>query len=455
MADLNVVILAGGKGTRMFSRLPKVLQPLAGRPLLAHVLETAKALHAGRRVVVYGHEGEQVRGSFVGEDIAWAEQVPQLGTGHAMQCAAPALPADGRTLVLYGDVPLLSTATLTRLLEATSAGAVGLLTQRLDDPTGYGRILRDAAGHVTGIVEHKDATPAQRLVNEINTGILVLPNSRLHGWLLALSNDNVQGEYYLTDVIAMAVADGVDIVTVEPASHWETLGVNTKRQLAELERHWQLEQAGRLMDQGVTLLDPARFDLRGELRCGRDVSIDVGCVFIGKVSLGDNVVIGPHCVLKDVEIAAGTEVAAFSHLDGATVGAGAKIGPYARLRPGAQLADDVHVGNFVEIKKASVGLGSKVNHLSYIGDATVGAGVNVGAGTITCNYDGVNKWQTVIGDRAFIGSGSMLVAPVTVGEGATIGAGSTLTKDAPAGQLTLERARQMTVPGWKRPEKKK
>ena len=437
MNALSTVILAAGRGKRMYSDLPKVLHPIGGQPML----------------VVYGHGGERVRETFAGDSgLRWAEQAQQLGTGHALKMAMPHLPADGQVLVLYGDVPLIQADTLRRLAAAAGSG-VGLLVDTLDDPAGYGRIVRDAQGRVSGIVEQKDASAAQLAIREINTGILVLPAARLAGWLDQLGNDNVQGEYYLTDVIALAVRDDVAVTTLAVPASWQAAGVNAKRQLAELERIFQREQANALLDQGVTLLDPSRFDLRGELQCGRDVSIDVGCVFEGRVVLGDGVRIGAHCVLRDVSLAAGCEVQPFSHLDGASVGEGARIGPYARLRPGAELAGHVHVGNFVEIKKSRVGEGSKVNHLTYVGDSDIGSGVNVGAGTVTCNYDGVNKFRTVIEDNAFIGSGTMLVAPVRIEQGATIGAGSVITRTAPTGALTLARAKQMTLSGWQRPKK--
>lgn len=453
MNALSTVILAAGRGKRMYSDLPKVLHPIGGQPMLGRVITTARQLTPDALVVVYGHGGERVRETFAGDsDLRWAEQAQQLGTGHALKMAMPHLPADGQVLVLYGDVPLIQAETLRRLATAAGSG-VGLLVDTLDDPTGYGRIVRDAHGRVSGIVEQKDASAVQLAIREINTGILVLPAARLAGWLNELGNDNVQGEYYLTDVIALAVRDDVAVTTLAVPASWQAAGVNAKRQLAELERIFQREQANALLDQGVTLLDPSRFDLRGELQCGRDVSIDVGCVFEGRVMLGDGVHIGAHCVLRNVSLAAGCEVQPFSHLDGASVGEGARIGPYARLRPGAELAGHVHVGNFVEIKKSRVGEGSKVNHLTYIGDSDIGRGVNVGAGTVTCNYDGVNKFRTVVEDNAFIGSGTMLVAPVRIEQGATIGAGSVITRTAPTGALTLARAKQMTLSGWQRPKK--
>lgn len=452
---LDVVILAAGKGTRMRSDLPKVLHRLAGRALLAHVVNTARQLNPAKIMVVYGHGGEAVPAALSDADLVWVRQEQQLGTGHAMQQAAAHLDEDGQTLVLYGDVPLTAVATLETLLTAAAGGGMGLLTVELPDPAGYGRIVRNAEGQVQAIVEHKDATAAEREIREINTGIMVLPNRATKQWLSALSNDNAQKEYYLTDVVAMAVRDGLKVNTSHPKRHWEVLGVNSPAQLAHLERLFQHEVAERLLDQGVRLLDPKRLDVRGELSCGSDVSIDINCIFEGKVVLRDNVSVGANCILRDVTIGPGTKIAPFSLIEEATVGADARIGPFARIRPGTELAAEVHIGNFVELKNSQVAQGSKINHLSYVGDATVGRKVNIGAGTITCNYDGANKHRTVIEDEAFIGSDTQLVAPVTVGRGATIGAGATITKDAPAEQLTLSRARQVSVPGWKRPTKKR
>ncbi|MCB1888517.1 MAG: bifunctional UDP-N-acetylglucosamine diphosphorylase/glucosamine-1-phosphate N-acetyltransferase GlmU [Rhodocyclaceae bacterium] len=451
---MEVIVLAAGKGTRMNSALPKVLQPLAGRPMLSHVLETARGLGASRICVVYGHGGEQVRERMAAPDVAWALQEPQLGTGHAVQQALPHLEAEGQALVLYGDVPLIGADTLKRLVEAAGTDRLALLTVELDDPTGYGRILRDAAGQVSRIVEQKDATEAEREVCEVNTGILVAPLARLRDWLSRLSNDNAQGEYYLTDIIGMAVSEGVPVVAENPDTVAETLGVNNKAQLAELERLHQRMIADRLMAAGATLIDPARIDVRGSLECGRDVEIDVNCVFEGQVALGDGVRIGANCVVRNARIGAGTRLAPFSHVEDTVMGEGCVIGPYARTRPGTELADDVHLGNFVEVKNSKVASHSKANHLAYVGDADVGERVNIGAGTITCNYDGANKFRTIIEDDVFIGSDTQLVAPVRVGKGATLGAGTTLSKDAPAGQLTVSRARQTTIPGWKRPVKK-
>jgi bifunctional UDP-N-acetylglucosamine pyrophosphorylase/glucosamine-1-phosphate N-acetyltransferase len=453
MARLSIVILAAGKGKRMYSSLPKVLHPIGGEPMLARVIRTARTLDPETLVVVYGHGGDKVRATIGETAVNWAEQAEQLGTGHALKMALPALPADGMTLVLYGDVPLISHATLADLV-AAAGDEVALLTDVLDNPSGYGRIVRDQDGSIRAIVEDKDCAAEQRAIREINTGMLVLPNARLAGWLSALSNGNAQGEYYLTDVIELAVRDGVRVHGVKVPASWQAAGVNNKVQLAELERILQQNQARALLEAGVTLADPARIDIRGVLRHGQDVSIDVGCVFEGEVELGEGVSIGAHCVLKNVTVAAGSKIAPFSHLEDAVVGAGCKIGPYARLRPGAELADQVHIGNFVEVKKSQIGVGSKVNHLTYIGDTVIGRGSNIGAGTVTCNYDGVNKFKTVIGDNAFVGSGTMLVAPVTVEDGATIGAGSVISKTAPAEALTVARARQTTIAGWQRPLKK-
>ncbi len=447
---INVVVLAAGQGKRMHSSLPKVLQPLAGRPMLGHVLGTVKKLaDVSRTVVVVGCGAETVKAAFAGESgLRFALQEPQLGTGHALQCALPELdPAAEYTLVLLGDVPLVQPETVGRLLTAAGDG-MAILTTVLRNPTGYGRILRQK-GRIVAIVEQKDATEGQKQIREVNTGIMLLPTARLAGWLSELKTSNAQGEYYLTDVIGLAVRDGVRINSARPRRSFEVEGVNSKTQLARLEGIWQDHLAEQLTESGVTVLDPSRLDIRGYLTCGRDVVIDVGCVFEGDVHLGDNVRVGPYCVIRNAEIGAGTQVEAFTHIDSAKVGQEARIGPYTRLRPGAELSDEVHAGNFVEIKKSTVGHGSKVNHLSYIGDTTMGAGVNIGAGTITCNYNGYEKFRTEIGDKAFIGSGTQLVAPVTVGAGATIGAGSTVTRNAPEGKLTVARARQTTIEGWK------
>ena len=452
---MNIVILAAGMGKRMNSDLPKVLHPLAGKSLLGHVVDTARTLDPQRLVVVYGHGGEQVQAAFAGQtDVQWALQSPQLGTGHAVAQAVPMLVDDVPTLILYGDVPLVKASTLQRLAEAAKGGKLALLSQHVADPTGYGRVVRDAAGNVSRIVEQKDADAETLKINEVNTGILVCPTGPLKRWLTALKNDNAQGEYYLTDVIAAAVADGTGVVTAHPDAEWETLGVNSKTQLAFLERRHQRNLADRLTDSGVMLADPDRIDIRGTLECGRDVFIDVGCVFEGTVRLGKGVKIGPNCVLKDCTLADGTQVQAMSVIDSAEVGAQGRIGPFARLRPGTKLGEDSHIGNFVELKNATTGTGSKINHLSYVGDAEIGSRVNIGAGTITCNYDGVNKHKTIIEDDVFVGSDSQLVAPVTVRRGATLAAGTTLTREAPADSLTLSRVPQTTKSEWKRPQRK-
>lgn len=453
---LNIVILAAGLGKRMQSSLPKVLHPIAGKSMLAHVLDQARLLKPQRIVVVVGHGADAVKAAFADQpDLDFVLQSPQQGTGHAVMQAAPLLDDDAKsaTLVLYGDVPLVRADTLRSLLSSRGDG-MAVLTEKLADPTGYGRIVRNAGGQVQRIVEHKDASADELAICEVNTGIVAAPTVHLKRWLSQLRNDNAQGEYYLTDIVGLSVADNVPVGAAHPGASWETLGVNSRVQQAQLERIWQAEQANRLLEQGVTLADPARFDVRGTLQCGRDVFIDVGCVFEGHVVLEDGVRVGPHCVIRQAHISPGTQIDAFSHIDNARVGHNARVGPYARLRPGAEIGDEAHVGNFVEIKKSRLGRGSKANHLAYIGDAQVGDRVNIGAGTITCNYDGVNKFETIIEDDVFIGSDTQLVAPVRVGQGATLGAGTTLTKDAPAGQLTLSRSRQTTVAGWKRPVKK-
>jgi bifunctional UDP-N-acetylglucosamine pyrophosphorylase/glucosamine-1-phosphate N-acetyltransferase len=450
---LHVVILAAGEGKRMKSSLPKVLQKVAGRPMLAHVVATARELQPAGIHVVYGHGGDQVRATFADQaDLAWAEQARQLGTGHAVQQAMPGVPDDARVLVMYGDAPLFTVATLRRLLAA--GGRLALLAAELSNPTGYGRVVRDAEGNVAAVVEEKDATRDQRAIRLVNTGVIAADADALKGWLSRLSNDNAQGEYYLTDVVAMAAADfaAAELVIVEDPG--ETEGANDPWQLAQLERAFQQRAVRALCLQGARVADPARIDIRGEVVVGRDVEIDVDVVFEGRVELGDGVRVGPFTRLCDVVLAAGTQVRAHCDLEGARTEGAVQIGPFARLRPGTVLADGVHVGNFVETKNTRMGAGSKANHLTYLGDAVVGSKVNVGAGTITCNYDGVNKSTTRIGDGAFIGSNTALVAPVAVGEGATIGAGSVVSRDAPAGKLTVARARQATIDGWKRPEKK-
>ncbi|PRF29681.1 UDP-N-acetylglucosamine diphosphorylase/glucosamine-1-phosphate N-acetyltransferase [Burkholderia multivorans] len=452
---MNIVILAAGTGKRMRSALPKVLHPVAGRPLLSHVIATARTLQPSRLVVVVGHGAEQVRAAVAAPDIQFAVQAEQLGTGHAVRQALPLLDPAQPTLVLYGDVPLTRASTLQRLVDAARDGRYGILTVTLDDPTGYGRIVRDASGFVTRIVEQKDASPDELKIAEINTGIIVTPTAQLAMWLGALKNENAQGEYYLTDVVELAIEAGFEVVTAQPDEEWETLGVNSKAQLAELERIHQRNVADALLADGVTLADPARIDVRGTLRCGRDVSIDVNCVFEGDVTLADNVTIGANCVIRNASVGAGTRIDAFTHIDGAELGAHTVIGPYARLRPGAQLADEAHVGNFVEVKNAVIGHGSKANHLTYIGDADIGARVNIGAGTITCNYDGANKFRTVIEDDVFVGSDTQFVAPVHVGRGVTIAAGTTVWKDVADGVLALNEKTQTAKSGYVRPVKKK
>ncbi|WP_288413610.1 bifunctional UDP-N-acetylglucosamine diphosphorylase/glucosamine-1-phosphate N-acetyltransferase GlmU [uncultured Acinetobacter sp.] len=450
----TVIILAAGKGTRMRSSLPKVLQPLAGRPLLGHVIQTAKQLHAQNIITIYGHGGEHVQQQFQQENIQWVEQAEQLGTGHAVQMTLPVLPQEGMSLILYGDVPLVRQETLDQLLAVSSATGIGMITLNVDNPTGYGRIIRDN-DKIQAIVEHKDATEQQRQIQEINTGIYCVSNQKLHAWLPKLSNNNAQGEYYLTDIVAMAVADGLEIASIQPELAYEVEGVNDRLQLAALEREFQLQQAKSLMQQGLTLSDPARFDVRGTLKIGQDVKIDINVIIEGDCELGDFVEIGAGCVLKNTRIAAGTKVQPYSVFENAVVGENTLIGPFARLRPGAELANDVHIGNFVEVKNTRIGVGSKANHFTYLGDAEVGVGSNIGAGTITCNYDGANKFKTVIGDAAFIGSNSSLVAPVHIGNGATVGAGSVITRDVSDNALAFERAQQIEKANYQRPQKLK
>lgn len=455
---LDIVIMAAGQGTRMKSALPKVLHRLAGRSLLQHVLDTASALGTDRIIAVTGHGAERVEAAVSAPNLVFVRQQPQLGTGHAVQQAAPQLHDAGTTLILNGDVPLIAADTLRALLTACGGTRLALLTIDLADPSGYGRVVREGDA-VRAIVEHKDATDAQRAIHEVYTGVMAAPTAALKGWLARLKNDNAQGEYYLTDVVAMAVADGVPVVATAAPGETEVLGVNSPVQLADLERRYQRMRAEALMTQGVRLADPARLDVRGELVCGRDVEIDVGCVFEGRVELGDDVRVGAHCVIRNTTIGAGTQVEPFTHMDGealgVSVGAHAEIGPFARLRPGAQLGDEVHIGNFVEVKNSTLGRGAKANHLAYLGDTTVGARVNYGAGSITANYDGAYKHRSVIGDDVHVGSNCVLVAPITVGAGATIGAGSTVTKEVPGGQLTVARAKQVTLAGWTRPVKAK
>jgi bifunctional UDP-N-acetylglucosamine pyrophosphorylase/glucosamine-1-phosphate N-acetyltransferase len=450
--DLHVLILAAGEGKRMRSRRPKVLMPVAGRPMLAHVIEAARSLEPVRIHVVYGHAGEQVRGAFADQsDLSWVEQTERRGTGHAVQQALPSLPAQGRVLVLYGDVPLIRSETLRALLAAPTALAV--LGARLEDPSGYGRLILDAEGRVEAIVEHKDADEAQRAVRWINTGLIACDAARLRAWLSEIRADNAQGEYYLTDIFALAARDGERAACVEVADASESFGANDPLQLSDLEALYRRREARALMQAGVRLADPARIDVRGRVAAGMDVEIDIDVVLEGDIALGDEVQIGPFCRIRNAKLAAGTVILGHCELDGVVTEGPCTIGPFARLRPGTRLAAGVHIGNFVETKNAALGEGSKANHLSYLGDAVIGAKVNIGAGTITCNYDGANKHRTTIEDGAFIGSNSALVAPVTVGAGATLGAGSTLTRDAPAGQLTVARARQQSFADWKRPVK--
>lgn len=450
---LSIVILAAGQGTRMRSRKPKVLQTLAGKPLLAHVLDAVAELSADSVYVVYGHGGEQVPEAFANRKVGWVRQESQLGTGHAVAQAIGRIPDEHLVLVLYGDVPLIQPQTLRQLVDHTETADLVLLTTKLDEPAGYGRIIRNVHGAVERIAEHKDATDSERRINEVNTGLLAAQAIRMRKWLASLSNDNSQGEYYLTDAIAMAAGEAlrVDGVVVDDAT--EVHGINDRRQLADAESILRERNASRMLREGVTLADPARVDIRGNLKCGQDVTIDVNVVFEGDVELGDDVYIGPGCVIRNSRVGDGTRIEALSHIESASVGKHCRIGPYARLRPEAHLSDDVHVGNFVEIKKSELGKGSKANHLAYIGDSAIGTKVNVGAGTITCNYDGVNKHRTIIEDGAFIGSNTSLVAPVRIGRNAVIGAGSTVSKDAPANALTVSRARQATIENWQRPQK--
>ena len=452
MSKINIVVLAAGKGTRMHSNTPKVLHEIGGKPILAHVIDCAKALNPQKIIVVYGYGGERVRDAFGNENITWVNQDEQLGTGHAVQQAAPYLDSDAKTLIMLGDVPLVN-ADACKSLIANADKKLAILSFNKTDPTGYGRIVRNN-NLVAAIVEHKDATEAQRNIVEVNTGIMAMPNMYLTKWLSQLTNNNAQAEYYLTDIIAFAVKDSIEVVAEITADEWTVTGINSKADLAQIERVYQSRLANKLLQQGVTLKDPARLDIRGTLTCGRDVEIDVNCVFEGNISLGDNVKIAANCVIKNAVIQAGTHIAPFTHIDDSRIGENSRIGPYARLRPGTTLAADTHIGNFVELKNTQVDIGSKINHLSYVGDTTVGKNVNIGAGTITCNYDGANKFRTVIEDNAFIGSDSQLIAPITIGKGATIAAGSTITRDAPAEQLTFCRAKeQKSIAGWKRPVK--
>jgi bifunctional UDP-N-acetylglucosamine pyrophosphorylase / glucosamine-1-phosphate N-acetyltransferase len=453
--SLNIVILAAGKGTRMHSNTPKVLHKIGGAPILAHVINCAKVLKPQKIIVVYGFGGEIVREAFAHENIIWVNQAEQHGTGHAVQQAVPHLDDAANTLILLGDVPLVSAEACQKLV-ALAQNKLAILSFNKADPTGYGRIIRASQGNVTAIVEHKDATEAQRSIVEVNTGIMAMPNAQLKSWLSRLSNNNAQKEYYLTDIVEFAVQDKVDVVAEITADEWSVTGINSKTDLAQIEREHQTRIANKLLQQGVTLRDPTRLDVRGDLQCGRDVEIDVNCVFEGDVILGDKVTIAANCVIKNATILNGTQILPFTHIDDAKIGENSRIGPFARLRPGTTLASQTHVGNFVELKNAQVDIGSNINHLSYVGDATIGRKVNIGAGTITCNYDGANKFRTVIEDGAFIGSDTQLIAPVTVGKNATIAAGSTITKDVPAGGLTVCRAKeQKTYASWQRPVKQK
>ena len=450
---MNIVILGAGMGKRMHSDLPKVLHRLAGRPLLSHVIETARALSPDRIIVIYGHGGDAVPTTFAAADLTFVLQEPLLGTGHALMQAMPHLDSSVPVLILYGDVPLIAASTLRRLKSLAGKDALGILTAEYADPAGLGRIVREQ-GEIVRIVEHRDASDSELAIREINTGVMLAPGDRLQGWLDRLSNDNAQGEYYLTDIVAHAVSDGSRIISAQPDNAWETMGINTKAHLSGLERIYQRNFAETLMAQGVTLADPARIDVRGTLVCGRDVFIDVNCVFEGHVVIGDGAIIGPNCFIRDTTLARDVEIRPFSHIDGATVGAWSSIGPYARLRPGADLGEEVQIGNFVEIKNSRVAAQSKANHLAYVGDSVVGQRVNIGAGTITSNYDGANKHETVIEDDAFIGTNCELVAPVRIGAGATIGAGTTLTKNVPANSLSISRVKQTFITNWKRPIKK-
>ncbi|MGL4268426.1 MAG: bifunctional UDP-N-acetylglucosamine diphosphorylase/glucosamine-1-phosphate N-acetyltransferase GlmU [Plesiomonas sp.] len=449
----SVVILAAGKGTRMHSDLPKVLHPIAGKPMVSHVIDTARSIGAENIHLIYGHGGDQLQARLTGDDLNWVIQAEQLGTGHAMQQAAPHFADDEVILMLYGDVPLISANTLKRLLQAKPVDGIGLLTAKLDNPAGYGRIVREN-GKVAGIIEHKDASAEQLAIREVNTGILVADGKNLKRWLANLTNNNAKGEYYMTDVIAMAYAEQHEIVAVHPNHFYEVEGVNNRQQLARLERIYQGEQADRLLQDGVMLLDPARFDLRGDVQYGRDVVIDTNVILEGHVVLGNRVHIGTGCVLKNCTVADDTEIKPYSLIEEAEVGNACSVGPFGRLRPGAVMQDNSHVGNFVEMKKAVLGQGSKANHLTYLGDAVIGERVNIGAGTITCNYDGVNKFQTTIGNDVFVGSDTQLVAPVTIADGATIGAGSTITKDVAQGELVISRVAQRHISNWQRPVKK-
>ncbi|WP_295627984.1 bifunctional UDP-N-acetylglucosamine diphosphorylase/glucosamine-1-phosphate N-acetyltransferase GlmU [uncultured Nitrosomonas sp.] len=454
MLKLNVVILAAGAGKRMHSSLPKVLHTLAGRPLLTHVINTARKLSPNKICVVIGHGGETIRQTIIGDDLTWVIQERQLGTGHALMQALSQLSDDGLTLILYGDVPLVSIHTLRQLLVVADGRNCAVLSTVLVNPFGYGRIVRDIeTGAVTAIVEQKDASAEQQDIHEINTGIMLIPNVYLHKWLPTIKNENAHQEYYLTDIIEMSVKNGIHVASSQAESFWEVMGVNNKLQLAELERYFQKYCANKLLDEGVSLIDPLRIDIRGELICGADVEIDINCIFEGTVKLGNHVQVGAHCILRNATVATGSVIRPYSMMEDVEIGENCKIGPYARIRPGTRLASEVQIGNFVEVKNSQIGVGSKTNHLSYIGDSCVGKNVNIGAGTITCNYDGTNKHVTIIEDDVFIGSDTQLVAPVKISKGSTIGAGSTITKETPADQLTLSRSKQVSIVGWGRPPK--
>lgn len=456
MIKLNIVILAAGEGKRMCSSLPKVLHTLAGRSLLMHVTNTARLLSPDKICIVIGHGGEIVKQSIAGDDLTWVLQPQQLGTGHALMQTLPHLDRDGLTLVLYGDVPLISTQTLRELIAKAEEKHCVLLTAEVENPFGYGRIVRNPETRaIKAIVEQKDTNTEEQEIHEINTGIMLVPNDYLHNWLPKIENKNTQHEYYLTDVIALSVQQGIQVESSQAKNIWEVMGINNKSQLAELERVYQRHCADRLLHLGVSLIDPSRIDIRGELVCGSDVEIDIGCIFEGMVKLGGSVKVGAHCILKNVKVDADTTILPYSMIEDAEIGENCKIGPYARIRPGTKLSNKVHIGNFVEVKNSQIALGSKANHLSYIGDSIVGKNVNIGAGTITCNYDGANKHQTIVEDDVFIGSDTQLIAPVRISKGSTIGAGSTITKDAPEGQLTLSRSKQLSIAGWKRPKKLK
>lgn len=452
---MNVVILAAGQGKRMHSNYPKVLHKLAGKPLLVHALETSKNLTPKKICAIYGHGGTMVMETIADDSIIWVKQEPQLGTGHALMQALPHLDNQEITVVLYGDVPLIKETTLKKLIELASLNQLAILTIELNHPVGYGRIIRNTKKNVVAIVEEKDATESQRAVKEVNTGIMAMPTDCLRKWLAKLNNNNAQKEYYLTDIIALAAQEKFAIATTQPIYEWEVMGVNDKKQLAQLERIYQREQVEQLLEKGVSFCDPARVDIRGILECGRDVVIDANCIFEGNVLLGDKVSIGANCILKNTVVAEGTHIAPFSLIDEAQIGKNCRVGPFARIRPGTKLDEEVHIGNFVEVKNSQIAANSKANHLTYLGDAKVGKDVNIGAGTITCNYDGANKHQTIIEDNVFIGSDTQLVAPVTIARGATIGAGTTVTQNAPADQLTISRVAQKSISNWQRPIKKK